>query len=108
VIIMALTMTELCGAEGFTATGLTEGGAIKAIVPPVAVYDAGPLAIVAWLLEQLAAAVAADATAAAAGVIQRRVSTQDQKIQQVFTVTLTADLADIDTSFATSVDDNFS
>ena len=102
---MALTLTELLGAGNFAAVGQTTGGAAKILIPPVAVYDAGGVAVIAWILDRYRQAQVADTTAPVS--ITRQVRETNNKIVMIYTVTLECDAADITDDFATSVDDNF-
>lgn len=102
---MAFTLTELIGAGNFADVGLATGGALHILVLPDAVYDAGAMAVMAYLCAQMYAAQVADPTVNA---IERRVNlTTDNKLQQVFTITFEADVDNIDSTFAEHVDDPF-
>lgn len=102
---MGLTALELFGAGGSAAVGQTTGGSTFVIVPPADVATAGPLACMAWLLDRLVQAQAADG---AVNMVQRTVTELSSgKTRMVYTVTLTADTADLATTFAENVDDNF-
>lgn len=107
---MALTAAELFGVGGSSAVGATTGGSTFVIVPPAAVAAAGALPCVAWLLDRLVQAQVADGTLTGSSVVVSRTVNEvtGGKTKMVYTVTLTADTADLSEPFAENVDDNFS
>jgi hypothetical protein len=103
-----LTVVEIFGVDetGHSDTGLTTGGALRVIVVPNNVYDAGGLNVVAWVLNQLKAAQ--DADTGSPGVLTRQVTElSDGSIRVVWTVTLTASIESLlETDFEENVDDS--
>ena len=81
-------------------------GSVKAVIPPVGVFDAGPLSVITWLLEKLRAAQAEDGTV---NVITKNTAiTSTNKVRVTYNVTVDVDEADLSETLAANVDDNFS